>query len=71
MPAASCAQGPFSRGDILEWYDGNFFPASLPIRAARNPPDAPFRPLSSMLRTWQGAPAGPPGFSGQVQLILF
>jgi hypothetical protein len=63
-------QGPFSRSDILDWLEGGFFPASLPIRAAQDPPDAPFRPLNTLLHAWQGGHALPPGFAGQVTCPL-
>ena len=58
---AGRAQGPFSRGDILDWYEGRYFPSSLPIRPAGTR-DAPFKQLAALLPAWTGqaAPAPPP-----------
>ena len=33
-------------------YEGGFFPLELPIRNAHDLQDAPFRPLSALLRIW-------------------
>ena len=46
-----CAQGPFSRSDILAWFDEQYFNDKLRIRPA-NPKDGPFRELSVMLKAW-------------------
>jgi hypothetical protein len=60
-------QGPFTQADIMDWFEGNFFPPTLPIRSAKDPSTAPFRPLSAMLKIWAGAPIGPPGFIAMVR----
>lgn len=44
-------------------YEGGFFPLDLPIRNAHDLADAPFRPLSALLRIWT-THAAPPGFAG-------
>lgn len=56
--AAPCLQGPFSRSDILAWFDDGFFPADLPICTAGDSEKADFRPLSVMMRVWAGGAAG-------------
>ncbi|MEW5306414.1 MAG: hypothetical protein WDW36_008879 [Sanguina aurantia] len=58
-------QGPFTKVDILDWFEAGFFPQELPIRAAMESADAPFLPLSSMLKMWAhiGAGRAPPGFA--------
>ena len=53
-------QGPFPRSDIITWFEDGFFPAELPIRSAEAAKDAPFRPLSQLMRVWTGAAGGPP-----------
>jgi len=55
-------QGPFSKADILDWFEGGFFPATLPIRHASNP-QADFKPLAAQIKVW--AAAAPPGFAKQ------
>jgi len=57
-------QGPFSKDDIIEWYEGGFFPLDLQVRAVEDGPGAPFHNLSDMLRTWGAklAAVQPPGF---------
>ncbi|GAB4819102.1 hypothetical protein N2152v2_006148 [Parachlorella kessleri] len=55
-------QGPFPKQDIIEWYEGGFFPLDLPVRNAHDMSDAPFRPLSVLLRVWT-THAAPPGFT--------
>ncbi len=55
-------QGPFSKADILDWFEGGFFPADLPIRHASNP-QADFKPLAAQIKVW--AAAAPPGFARQ------
>ena len=55
-------QGPFSKADILDWFEGGFFPADLPIRHASNP-QADFKPLAAQIKIW--AAAAPPGFARQ------
>ena len=45
-------QGPFSRSDILDWFEARFFPADLPIRPAGNPRPEAFRPLIAMIKLW-------------------
>ena len=65
-----CWQGPFTRADIIEWFEGDFFPTSLPIRAAGDPPEAPFRPLATMLKIWLTRQPGPPGYSSKVTMHL-
>lgn len=57
-------QGPFPKQDIIDWYEGGFFPLTLQLRSAADPPNAPFYPLSQLLKMWQG-PALPPGFVAQ------
>lgn len=46
-------QGPFSKQDIIEWFEGGFFPLDLLIRSAAEPLDAPFRPLAEILVLWR------------------
>lgn len=53
-------QGPFPKADILDWFEGGFFPADLPIRHAANP-HADFKPLAAQIKVW--AAAAPPGFA--------
>ena len=53
-------QGPFPKADILDWFEGGFFPADLPIRHASNP-HADFKPLAAQIKVW--AAAAPPGFA--------
>lgn len=53
-------QGPFPKADILDWFEGGFFPADLPIRHAGNP-HADFKPLAAQIKVW--AAAAPPGFA--------
>lgn len=56
-------QGPFGRADIIDWFEGKYFPGTLPIRAAGGAPDRPFHALSSLLPYWTGkarAPAAAP-----------
>ncbi len=64
-------QGPFPKQDIIEWFEGGFFPLELQLRSAGDPPNAPFYPLSDLLQVWRGAPApmmgGPAGFMPQQQ----
>ncbi len=55
-------QGPFSKVDILDWFEGGFFPADLPIRHVSNP-QADFKPLAAQIKIW--AAAAPPGFARQ------
>jgi len=57
-------QGPFSKDDIIEWYEGGFFPLDLQVRAVEDGPGAPFNNLSDMLRRWGAKVAAvqPPGF---------
>lgn len=50
----------------MDWYEGNFFPPTLPIRSAKDTLDAPFKPLSAMLKIWGSSHSGPPGFLAQV-----
>lgn len=51
-------QGPFSRTDILAWFDDHFYDEKLRIRPA-NALDASFRELSVMLKVWAHAQKGP------------
>jgi hypothetical protein len=67
-------QGPFSKEDIMEWYDGGFFPLDLQIRNAHDPMDAPFYPLAHVLPMWknpnliqQQQQQVPPGYIPQQQ----
>ena len=55
-------QGPFSKADILDWYEGGYFPADLPIKHASSP-QADFKPLAAQINIW--AAAAPPGFARQ------
>ena len=55
-------QGPFSKADILDWFEGGYFPADLPIKHA-NSPQADFKPLAAQIKIW--AAAAPPGFARQ------
>lgn len=50
-------QGPFSKQDIIEWFEGGFFPLDLMIRSAADPSEAPFRPLAEILILWRAAAA--------------
>ncbi|KAA6429864.1 MAG: hypothetical protein FRX49_00296, partial [Trebouxia sp. A1-2] len=61
-PSLFAVQGPFSKADILDWFEGGFFPADLPIRHASNP-QADFKPLAAQIKVW--AAAAPPGFARQ------
>lgn len=54
-------QGPFPKEDIMEWFDGGFFPLDLQLRSVLDPPDAPFHRLGDLLPRWR-APTLPPGF---------
>ncbi|KAL3142989.1 kinesin-like protein [Trebouxia sp. C0009 RCD-2024] len=55
-------QGPFSKADILDWFEGGYFPADLPIKHASSP-QADFKPLAAQIKIW--AAAAPPGFARQ------
>ena len=55
-------QGPFSKADILDWFEGGYFPADLPIKHASSP-QADFKPLAAQIKVW--AAAAPPGFARQ------
>jgi hypothetical protein len=51
-------QGPFPKRDIIEWFEGGFFPLELQLRPATDPLNAPFYPLRDLLQIWRGpAPA--------------
>lgn len=64
-------QGPFSREDILGWFNDNYFDERLRIRPENSP--GSFRELSTMLKAWDWAklqktppssePVRPPGFN--------
>jgi len=41
-------QGPFTRADICDWYEGGYFPGALPIRPLAFPAAA-FVPLATLL----------------------
>lgn len=64
-------QGPFPKQDIIEWFEGGFFPLELQLRPATDPLDAPFYPLSDLLQVWRGPAAammgGQTGFVPQQQ----
>lgn len=48
-------QGPFTREDLLEWYEQGFFPDNLPIRPSEAPAGAPFVPLAPAVPLWVAA----------------
>jgi len=57
-------QGPFTKVDILDWFEAGFFPQDLPIKSEVDPPEVPFVPLATMLKMWAAIGSGraPPGF---------
>lgn len=56
-------QGPFSKADIIDWYESGYFPPDLPIRHADADNDSAWTPLHLILKIWHGPAAHlPPGF---------
>lgn len=55
-------QGPFSKSDIVEWFESGYFPNTLLVRNA-DAPDSALKPLEQWLRVWKEGP-GPPALEG-------
>ena len=50
-------QGPFTRADICDWYEGGYFPGALPIRPVAMK-TAAFVPLATLLPLWAQGRSG-------------
>lgn len=54
-------QGPFSRADILDWYQQGYFPDDLQLRAASGASETePFIPLLTMIAHWKALGSSAP-----------
>ena len=49
--AASLLQGPFSKSDILDWYDMQYFPSDLQVKHASQP-DGAFEDVTKHIQRW-------------------
>ena len=56
-------QGPFSKSDIVEWFESGYFPNTLLVRNAQDP-DSALKPLEQWLHVWKGTTAAPPAQEG-------
>ncbi len=49
--AACLLQGPFSKSDILDWYDMQYFPSDLQVKHASQP-DGTFEDVTKHIQRW-------------------
>jgi hypothetical protein len=59
-------QGPFTRADICDWYEGGYFPGALPIRPM-GMTAAAFVPLATLLPLWAQGRSGLEAFQPSQQ----